>query len=108
MARLVPQPVQPTGSAVTFDAAAAGGDVFAASDGQLLVLKNTSAAAINVTLATPGQVEGLEIADIVVSVPATNGERFVKVPARLVRNSSGDANLTYSAAAGLSVAVVQL
>lgn len=108
MARLVPQPVQPTGSAVAFAAAAAGGDIFAAADGQLLVLKNTSAAAINVTLVTPAELDGLAVADIVVSIPATNGERYVRVPARLVRDANGDAALTYSAVAGLTVAVVQL
>ncbi len=95
------------GLAPTYTAAAAGGDRVPAGDGVLIVVRNTSAAAITVTLVTPGTVEGdLAIADRTYTVAATNGERMFPVGPNY-RAADGLADLTYSAAAGLTVACVR-
>ena len=103
-AQVVPQQA---GLVATYTPAAAGGDRVPASDSILVHVKNTSAGAITVTLVTPGTVEGdLAIADRTYTVAATNGERFFPVSANY-RAADGLADLTYSASAGLSLAVLR-
>ncbi len=92
----------------THNAAAAGGDRVPAGSGVLVVVRNTSAAAITVTLVTPGTVEGdLAIADRTYTVPATTGEVWFPVGPNY-RAPDGLASLTYSANAGLTVACVRV
>lgn len=106
MATLSTQNVSTAGTAITYSAAAAGGDRFVPSERTFLVVKNTSGGAITVTIATPGTVDTLAVADRTVSIPATNGERFIYVPDTIYRAADGFGDLTYSASAGLTVAVV--
>ncbi len=109
MATLAAQNVpQIGGRTPTYTAAAVGGDRVPAGDGVLVGVRNTSAAAITVTLATPGTVEGdLAIADRAYTVPATNGELWFPVGPNY-RASDGLADLTYSATAGLTVACIRV
>ena len=103
-AQVVPQS---NGLAPVYAAAAAAGDRVPAGDGILVIVKNTSAAAITVTLVTPGTLEGdLAIADRTYTVAATTGERTFPVGLNY-RAPDGLADLTYSAAAGLSLAVLR-
>ncbi len=96
------------GLSPTHNAAAAGGDRVPAGSGVLVVVRNTSAAAITVTLVTPGTLEGdLAIADRIYTVAATNGELWFPVGPNY-RGANGLADLTYSAAAGLTVACIRV
>lgn len=104
MAVLVP--VQPAllGAAESFVAAAAGGDTFANDGHTILHAKNASGAPINVT------VDSIRLCDqgfdhnAVVAIPAA-GERVL---GPFPQNRFGpDAAVSYSAAAGLTVAVVK-
>lgn len=47
------------------------GDTVANGGSTLLVINNTNAAPQNVTVVTPGKVDGLDVADRVFNVPAT-------------------------------------
>lgn len=107
MADINVQVIDADGLAPVHSAVAAGGDRLQVGGSLFAVFKNTSAAAITVTLETPGSVQGLAIADRAISVPATNGEIFVSLdPGQYQNPTSGRAHVTYSAAAGLTVAVL--
>lgn len=103
MAALTLQVLVPGGSASTLVAAAGGGDTCPAGDGIFLEANNGSGAPITITLATPGTVDGLAIADRAVSVPA--GERW-KIPVpRLFAGADGQCAITYSGVTTLTVGV---
>jgi hypothetical protein len=107
MALLPTQVVAPTGTALTFPDASAGGDTCATGTDVKLYVKNGSGASIVVTLATPGTVDGdLAIADRTVTVAA--GVMSAIPMTDLYRNpSTGVASITYSAVATVTVAVVR-
>lgn len=107
MANIDAQFIDADGLTPAYSAAAAGGDALQLVDNAFVVFKNTSAAAITVTLVTPGRSSGLDIADRAIVVPATNGEVHVALERNLYRNpATGRADVTYSAAAGLTLAVL--
>jgi hypothetical protein len=107
MALLATQRPTPAGLAVAFVAAAAGGDEFVPDRHQAVHVKNASAGSVNVTIPTPPEVDGVAIADIVVSI-AAGAERLIRIPPDLVRGANGRAAMTYSAAAGVTVAVIAI
>lgn len=107
MANIDAQYIDADGLTPVFTAVTAGGDDLQLRDGGFAYFKNTSAAAITVTLVTPGKVSGLDIADRSFSVPATNGEVAITLDAKAYQDTATQrARATYSAAAGLSVAVL--
>lgn len=107
MANIDAQYIDADGLTPAYSAAAAGGDALQLVDNGFVIFKNTSAAAITVTLVTPGQSGGLDISDRTISVPATNGEVHVALNREQYRNpATGRADVTYSAAAGLTLAVL--
>jgi hypothetical protein len=66
-----------TGLTPSFTAADAAGSTFEPKIGRFLRVKNASGSPINVTLTTPGSVDGLAIPDRVVAVPATTGDVLI-------------------------------
>ncbi|WP_232734071.1 hypothetical protein [Kitasatospora sp. CB02891] len=64
------------GLAPVYSAASAGGDRAECGDRNFLHVKNGSASAVTVTLATTGAVRGQSVAPVTVSVPAS-GERMI-------------------------------
>jgi len=106
MAALTTQVLVPGGAASTLTDATSGGDTCAAGEGIFLEVDNGSAAAVTVTLATPGTVEGLAIDDRAVSIPA--GERW-KIPVpRLFAKADGQCDITYSSATTVTVACFKI
>lgn len=94
MAALPLQVMVPGGAVITLAPAAGGGDTCPAGDGVFLEVNNGNAAARTVTLATPGTVDGLAIADRAVTIPA--GERWqIPVP-RLFAKADGRCDITYT------------
>jgi hypothetical protein len=93
------------GIAATYHAAAAGDKV---KPGVTLIVKNTNAATRDLTLVTPGTEYGQAIGDQVVTVPATTGERIVRVPEEGFAGTDGLVPLAWSATAGVTFAVVDL
>lgn len=106
MAALTTQPAVHAGMSPTFTAADAAGDTFAPGDDVVLHVKNGSAAAVTVTIASPTPCSQGSTHPLAVSVPAA-GERIIgPFPAgRFAQPSSGRVNVTYSAAASVTVAV---
>lgn len=106
MANIDPQIVDADGLTPVFAAAAAAGDQLAAGDGVVAYFKNPTAAAISLTLVTPGTQAGLAIADRVIAVPA-GGEVIVSLYPKLYTTGPGKrAAVTYTAA-GLTVALLK-
>lgn len=90
------------------------GHMFTNTGMEVVVLKNTTAGAVNVTFVTPRTVDGLAVPDRVVSVPATNGEVLVGHFDPLTYNQpvgSADAGKVYvdfgTVAAGVTATYIQ-
>lgn len=107
MATLTTQVMALAGLNPTYVAAAAGGDKIKPGDGVFLHVKNGDASSHTVTLVTPGDVEGLAVADRAVAVPAGQ-DRMIPVPVGLYRNPvDGLASITYDAVTSVTVAAIQ-
>lgn len=78
-----------------------GGDKFPASGATSCYWSNSSGAPITVTLATPGTVRGLAIADLTVSVPAGGYAVQGPFPPDLFGDVDGLVSMTYSTNVGL-------
>lgn len=73
--------------------------------GSILVVKNASASAVTVTLATPGNLPtGDAYPDKTVSVPAS-GERWIPVY-RLYTNANGVCDVTFSSVTSVTAAAL--
>lgn len=106
MADINVQSIGITGLTPVYTAAAAAGDALQLGDGFFVHYKNGSAAAITVTLITPGTVSGLAVADRALTVPA-GGDLMVKLDRRQYEDPvTGRAMATYSGVTTLSVAVL--
>lgn len=88
-------------------AAESGGDQCATGSGVLLYVNNAAAGAVAVTLATPGQVDGLAIADRTVSVPAGQAA-YVPVTDTYRDPATGLASISYDDATSVTVAVLRV
>lgn len=107
MALLASQQVTRAGLAPNYAAAAAGGDKVDPGPSTMLHVKNGSAAAVTVTLQVPVTFQGQTVSNVAVNVPA-GGERIIgPVGAELFRNpADGKADISYSAAASVTVAAL--
>lgn len=107
MATLATQVIAQAGTAITFAAAAGGGDACATGSDVKLLVKNGSGSPITVTLVTPGKVDGdLDITDraVTVAAGATTG---IPVTDRYLDPVTGLAAITYSAVTTVTVAVIR-
>jgi hypothetical protein len=102
-----------TGLAATYHAAAST-DKLQQNDGRVvLIVKNTSGSPINCTVddgnsQTPVGASAFN-PDVVVSVPATTGERWIgPLPPSRFNDANGDVNLAFSATSGVTWAAVRL
>lgn len=109
MAVVNPTTIQIAGTAPTYNAASAGGDKVTRPGPNVAIhVKNASAASINCTVVTPGTVAGQAIGDVVVAVPAS-GEQFIgPLSEDHFRNADGQVDLTWSASASVTFAVIAL
>ncbi|MEV4287352.1 hypothetical protein AB0K40_17750 [Nonomuraea bangladeshensis] len=106
MAAIPLQTLAPGGAASTLVNASGGGDTCPAGDGIFLEVNNGSVSAVTVTLATPGTVNGLAIADRAITIPA--GERW-KIPVgRMYAKADGSADVTYSSATTVTVGAFRI
>lgn len=103
---ITPQVVTAAGVAVSYEPANVDGNSVPVDTRSIVHVKNASAGAVTVTSPTPGQAEGLDIADRVVSVPAS-AERMFRVTG-VLRQSDGTAHLNYSAVTSVTVAVITI
>ena len=100
------------GLAATYNSSLNTADThFVNNDGRtFLHFKKTGAGAANVTIVTPRTLGGRAVADLVVVIPATTGDKFLGPFPPAIFNAPGTHNLTWTVdeVTGLSVAVVRL
>ena len=87
-------------------AAAAGGDSAACGPGRFLYVKNADASSHTATVATPGNVSGLDVENPALVVAA--GKYGLLPLPRLVAGANGRAAITYDAVTAVTVAVLEL
>ncbi|KUN92036.1 hypothetical protein [Streptomyces caeruleatus] len=87
-------------------AANAGGDTAPVGPGRFLYVNNGSGGSITVTIATPGTVSGLAVADTAVAVAA--GKHAIIPLSNVFRGSNGRAAITYSGVTSLTVRPFEL
>lgn len=104
------QEINRAGLAETFTAADNTNGETIPNDGRtFLHVKNTGGGACTVTVATPGQVDGLAIADLTATVPATTGDRLIgPFPPGIYTQADGNVYVDYSTGTGIAVAAVRL
>lgn len=107
MATLTTQTAPLAGLTVTLASATAGGDKARTGDGLVLVVSNGDASSHTVTLATPGTVDGLAIADRTVTV-AAGGLAVIPLSDIYRDPATGLATLTYDAVTSVKVAAVRV
>lgn len=106
MATLTKQTPSLTGTAITYGAAAGGGDALPYSARAILLVKNTDGSSHTVTVAVPGNTEyGQAQPDIAVAV-AAGVEKAIGPFPRGIADDNGLVQLTYSAATGMVLAYV--
>lgn len=113
MAVLTVQTIARTGLAPAYAAANAGGDDMPNDGKTFLHVKNASGGSINVTIASnypsASLPPGTAVANQVVAVPATTGDRMIgPFPQSSFNDANGRCNITYSGVTSLTVAAAQL
>lgn len=107
MALLTNQQAAVTGKAVTFAAAAGGGDTVNIDGTIVLIVRNGDASSKTVTVVRPGTEFGAAVADVPVTVPA--GETWVIGPLpQSFEDTDGLADITYSAVTSVTIAAVRV
>ena len=94
------------GTEIVWSNAAALGDEVPCGGGRILLVRNGHSAAQTATLATPGTVRGIPIAEVAESITENGGIWVIPLTDEF-RNSVGRANLTYSGVTALQVAVIE-
>lgn len=102
------QQIVRTGLEQTYASANADGNKFSNDGRMFLHVKNGAGAPIDVTIQTPGTVDGLAVADQVVTV--TNGEERMigPFPANIYNQDDRMVYVDYSSATSVTVAVLRL
>lgn len=98
---------RPTLAGLAFAGVVADVHEFIPTNHSAVYVSNGSAAAITATIPTPAKVDGAEVADIIVSVPA-GATRYIAAPPRICMKSNGRADLTFSATASVTCAVLEI
>lgn len=109
MAVIASQTMPLTGAALTYSAAAGGGDRFTPGSRTFLHVRNGGGSSINVTLTVTATVDGLPVGGgtRVVAVPA-GADRLIPVPASTYQAADGLADVAWSGTTSVTVAVVTL
>lgn len=109
MATVAVQDVTRAGTTPTPYTASAGGDKFSPGTGVTVRVINGSGSAVTPTFATPGQVSGLDIADLVGgSTPASGAKIYGPFPPDLFAGADGLAAVTWSATTSVTFEVTRV
>lgn len=109
MAALTVQQAAITGTALTFAAAAGGGDTVQVSGDTILIVRNTDGTTKTVTVVRPGTEYGQANPDIAHVVAATTGVSVIgPIPTEFADPTTGVVSITYSAVTGVTVAAVRV
>lgn len=102
------QVATPAGLAPAFEPANVDGNSFVLRQSRALRVKNGSGASVNVTIPTPGTVDGLAIADRVVAVAAGADMLIGLGRGDVYRQTDGSVYVDYSAVTSVTVAVIDV
>lgn len=87
----------------------ANGNQFQNTGREILHVKNTNGATRTLTVATPGSVDGLAVADPTFVIPATTGDKFIgPFPPGVYNQNDGNVWLDWDASSGVTIAVLRL
>lgn len=100
------QRVAVAGTALATEPANVDGNSVQMDSRRVLLVKNASAASVNVTLPTTTTLEGLTVGNRVVAVPA-GADRYIR-PSSTAVQPTGAVNVDYSAVASVTVAVLEV
>lgn len=100
------QAISRSGLTPSYEAANVDGNYFANGGNEFIHVKNGDSSPHTVTIETPNTVDGLEIADRVVSVPATSEKIIGPFPAGTYNDGSGNVNISYDAITSMTVAAL--
>ncbi|MFD7609719.1 hypothetical protein [Streptomyces sp. NPDC059828] len=106
MALLAQQVISLAGTTPTYSAAAASTTV-TCGERSFLHVKNTNGSSMTVTITATAKVRGQGVADIVVTVPATTGDKLIGPLTADLFASAADgvsASITYSSTTSVTVA----
>lgn len=109
MPLLTPQAVSLAGTTPTY-AAATGSTTVPCGERNFLHVKNSAGSSMTVTLTSTATVRGQSAADVIVTVPATTGDKLIgPLPAELFANpASGACAVTYSSTTSVTVALLRI
>lgn len=111
MATLTVQEPTLAGITPSYASADVAGDTFVYAGGDVLVhIKNTNASQRIATIVTPGTIEGVAIADPTVTIPATTGDKMIKLhqPGNLFVAATGLVSITYDAVTGVMIGIFKI
>jgi hypothetical protein len=109
--RLNPEKPSDAGWAATYNAGLTTTDTFLVRNSGLVLLhvKKSGANACTVSITPQKPYRGKTIPAQTVSIPATNGDKFIGIlPPDLYNDVNGDAYITFSEVTGLTMAVLDL
>lgn len=108
-AGLTPQEVSRSGLVHTFVAVdQANGNEFVNDEKTFLYVKNAGVGSTNVTISTPGTVDGLAISDLVVAVANGVNKLIGPFPKRIYNQGNGKVYVDWSVGTSVTVAVIRL
>jgi hypothetical protein len=107
MALLNPQAINLNGTTITFSSASAGGDQFANTGRELLLVRNGGASSVTTTVAAQGRYRGVPFSNVTLTVPAGGEVIAGPFPPEVFNDANGRVNLSYSAVTSVTVAVLQ-
>ncbi len=109
MSLRTPQVIVLAGITPTLTPAEVGGDNFVNSGRDFIHIKNTNAASIDVTINSQAPCSQDADHDVVVTVPATNGEKFIgPFPKSRFDDAANLVQITYSAVTDVTIGIVRL
>jgi hypothetical protein len=110
MADLATQKIDEDGQAVTYAAAAGGGDTLTPGSRVFIHCKNTNAAPRIVTVNSQKNCDQGFDHNLVVTIPANTGDVMIGpiTASRFGRASDGKAEVTYDAVTNLTIAVLEI
>lgn len=105
MATLTVQTIAKTGTQLTENACAGGGDAFANTGAVILWIKNSNASSRTLTIVSQATTDGLAVADRTVTIPGTDDTQIGDLDRNVYNDSNGLCQLTYSTEVGLTIAL---
>ena len=108
MAVLNVQQAKRSANPVTLAQADSAGDSWANTGAEALLVENTGTGSVTLTFTTYKQVDGLDVADLQVAVPAGETHLLGPFPTDVYNDPDGNAQVSYSSTSGVKVALVKV